>query len=204
MSTSANAAFFAIPAAGSIEYILLLQNTSPAPYSIYALLVDAQYNVPLVPPWALAGIQPVSGPPGWTEYAGYAGSFLEGQTNFQGTAEASGYILPGSVGTFVFQSTTWPAPAKIPFGCCFWNGNNEWGFAYNGKAEKVICIPIEILPPFWHWQRLHRLPPEGVGTTSVKIGGEGEGPSVTLTYDKLGNVIKMVHNPPVHRKSPPR
>jgi hypothetical protein len=196
MATSANAAFFALPSAGTSEYILLLQNTSPAPYSIYGFLLDAQYDVPLVPPWALSGIQPISGPPGWTESTGYAGSFLDGGTNFQGTAEASGYILPGTVGTFVFQSTTYPPPATIPFGCCFWNRDNEWGFVYNGQAQNVVCIPIEFLPPFWHWQRVHRLPSEGVGTRSVTIGAKGEGSSVTLTYDKLGNVIKMVHNPP--------
>jgi hypothetical protein len=204
MATSANAAFFALPAAGTVEYIVLVQNTSPAPYAIYALLLDAHYNAPLVPPWHLAGIQPISGPPGWTELTGYSGSFLTGQTNFQGTAQSSGYILPGSVGTFVFQSSTYPPPATFPFGCAFWNGNNEWGFVYNGQAQNVICIPIEILPPFWHWQRPHKLAPEGIGTTAVTLGAEGEGPSVTLIYDKLGNVIKIIHNPPLPRKSSPR
>lgn len=200
MNTSANALFFARPSAGTFEYVVLVQNTSPAPYSIYGLLFDAQFDAPLVPPWPLSGIQPVSGPAGWTEYTGDAGNFLVGQTNFQGTAESSGYILPGNIGTFMFQSTTYPPPLTIPFGCVFWNGDNEWGFAYNGQAQHSICIPIEILPPFWHWQRLRRLPPESVGTTSVTIKPPGEGPSVTLTYDKLGNVIKMVHKPPVHRK----
>lgn len=201
MATSASAVFFAMPAAGTYEYVVLLQNTSPAPYSIYGFLFDAQFNVPLTPPWALSGIVPVTGPAGWTESTGYSGSFLEGGTNFQGTAAASGYILPGSVGTFMFQSSTNPPPATIPFGCTFWNGDNEWGFAYNGQAQQALCIPIEFLPPFWNWQRLRRFPSEGLGTTSVIIKGQGEGPSVTVTYDKLGNVIKMVHNPPVHRKS---
>ena len=118
-----------------------------------------------------------------------------------GIAAASGYILPGAVGTFMFQSSTNPPPATIPFGCTFWNGDNEWGFAYNGQAQQALCIPIEFLPPFWYWQRPRRFPPEGLGTTSVTIKGQPEGPSVTVTYDKLGNVIKMVHNPPVHRKS---
>jgi hypothetical protein len=180
---------------------VLLQNTSSAPYSIYGLLFDAQFNVPLTPPWALSGIVPVSGPAGWTEFTGYSGSFLEGQTNFQGTAAASGYIVPGAVGTFMFQSSTYPPPATIPFGCTFWNGDNEWGFAYNGQAQQALCIPIEFLPPFWNWQRSGRFPTEGIGTTSVTLKGQPEGPSVTVTYDKLGNVIRMVHNPAVHRRS---
>ena len=88
MATSASAVFFAMPAAGTYEYVVLLQNTSPAPYSIYGFLFDAQFNVPLTPPWALSGIVPVTGPAGWTESTGYSGSFLEGGTNFQGTAAA--------------------------------------------------------------------------------------------------------------------
>jgi hypothetical protein len=48
----------------------------------------------------------VSAPPGWTETTGYPGVFMSGQTNFQGTAQASGYILPGAVGAFVFQSSS--------------------------------------------------------------------------------------------------
>jgi hypothetical protein len=52
MNPSASAVFFATPAAGTYEYVVLLQNNSPAPYSIYGLLFEAQFNVPLTPPWA--------------------------------------------------------------------------------------------------------------------------------------------------------
>src|SRR5690348_13304046 len=97
MSTSAEAVFFTEPATSGLTYVLLVKNTSPAPYSIYSLIFDAGYNVPLTPPWALGGIQPISGPTGWSESTGYSGSYLTGQTNFQGSAAASGYIVPGEV-----------------------------------------------------------------------------------------------------------
>ena len=197
MATSASAAFFALPSAGLLEYVFLVRNTSPSPFSIYSLLVDAQYGVPLVPPWALANIQPVSAPPGWTENTGSSGHFMSGQTNFQGTAQASGYILPGAVGAFVFQSSTNPPPARIPFGCCFWNGQNQWGFCFNGQAKRLLCIPLNFLPPFWRWQRVPEQTP--VGTTVVTVGAGDAGPSVTVTYDNVGNVIRMVHNPPLPR-----
>ena len=197
MATSASAAFFALPSAGLLEYIFLVRNTSPAPFSIYSLLVDAQYGVAIGPPWALAGIQPVSAPPGWTEIIGASGHLMFGQTNFQGTAQASGYILSGAVGAFVFQSSTNPPPAKIPFGSCFWNGKNQWGFCFNSQAKRLSCIPPHFLPEFWRWQRAPEQPP--VGASVVRVGAGDEGPSVTVTYDNVGNVIRMVHNPPLPR-----
>lgn len=198
MATSASAAFFALPSAGLLEYVFLVRNTSPAPFSIYSLLVGAQYGVPIGPPWSLGDIQSVSAPPGWTEIIGASGHLMFGQTNFQGTAQASGYILSGAVGAFVFQSSTNPPPAKIPFGCCFWNGQNQWGFCFNAQAKRLRCIPPNFLPEFWHWQRAPEQPP--VGATVVKVGAPGdEGPSVTVTYDNVGNVIRMVHNPPLPR-----
>jgi hypothetical protein len=197
MATSASAGFFTVPSAGLLEYVFLVRNTSPAPFSIYSLLVDLQYNVPIGPPWALANIQPVSAPPGWTEITGSAGHFMSGQTNFQGTAQASGYILPGAVGAFVFQSSTNPPPAKIPFGCCFWNGKNEWGFCFNGQAQRLRCVPPELLPEFWRLQRVPAKAP--AGSKVVRIGAGDEEPSVTVTYDSAGNVIRMVHNSPLPR-----
>lgn len=198
MATSASATYFTVPAGTNVFYDVMLQNTSPAPYDIYAFILGAHYNVPLVPPWPLAGIQPIGCPPGWSEYTSETGSILQGQTNFHGSAAASGYIQPGAVRTFVFQSSTIPPPAKLPFGCCFWNGGNEWGFVYNGET---VYVPLRLVLPFREAQGPAKLPPEGLGTPPHTMGGEGEGLSVTLTYDEFGNLMKMVHNPPVYRKS---
>jgi hypothetical protein len=110
MNPSASAVFFATPAAGTYEYVVLLQNNSPAPYSIYGLLFEAQFNVPLTPPWALAGIVPVSGPAGWTEFTGYSGSFLEGQTNFQGTGRLPATSFPAASALSCFKAP----PIRLP------------------------------------------------------------------------------------------
>jgi hypothetical protein len=204
MTTSATASFFVAPGRPSNEYVVLVQNTTPAPYSIYGLMIGAQYMVPLVPTGPLASIQPVSAPIGWTTYASSTYGFLTGQTNFQGSAAASGYIESGAVGAFAFQSSTDPAPATLPFGCCFWDGANEWGFAYDGVAEQVDCVPVCQLPCFWN-------PPdcckpersdaliEGGGITTVRLETPQDGPAITLTYDRLGNIVKLVVNPPAHR-----
>src|SRR5262249_9715058 len=132
MPSSAIATYFAIHQGNTFRYVFLLRNTSMGTFDIYSLLINAQYEVPLVP-GGLQDIAPLSAPQGWQllpsspEYG-----FLFGQTNFAGTPAQSGYILPGVVGTFSFDSSSAP-PETLPFGCCFYNENDEWGFAFNGS-----------------------------------------------------------------------
>jgi hypothetical protein len=208
MATSAKVTFFTVPGTPNNDFVLLLQNTSPAPFSIYAFLFGTQFGVPLIPPGPLANIQPISLPPGWSASVSSGYGFVDFSTNFAGSAASSGYILPGDVGTFVLASTTNPAPATLPFGCCFWNGVNEWGFAYNGEAQKVSCVPAPQLPPFWSRQEhagvlpvasskdQSLLPATGPGTTALTVRSQNDGPSVTLTFDAFGRVVKIVRNLP--------
>jgi len=203
MASSVKANYFATPEGGNLTYVFLIRNTSLAPFDIYAVMIAAQYLVPLLP-GGLHNIAPISAPQGWqlipsTPLYG----FLSGQTNWAGTPAASGYIMPGDVGTFVFQSST-PPPNKVPFGCCFYNGANEWGFCYDGTAERVDCIPASEFPR--PWARLYsmseiRTPQTSyqetsmLGTTSRTIGGDDGGPSVILTYDRFGNIIRISRDP---------
>lgn len=141
MATSAKATYSAVQMAGVFNYEVLLQNTSPAPFSIYSFMFGWQYNVPITGTFPLQNIVLISSPPGWTGYLETAD--INWGTNFQGSAAASGYIMPGQSAKFVFQSATAP-PAELPFGCCFYNNANEWGFCFNGTAnlvEREHCKP---------------------------------------------------------------
>jgi hypothetical protein len=204
MTSSAKSTYFVIPEGGNFTYVFLIRNTSSGHFDIYAMMIAAQYDVPIVPS-GLLNIVPISAPEKWqlipsTPFYG----FLFGQTNFAGTPAASGYIMPGDVGMFAFQSST-PGPKTLPFGCCFYDENNQWGFAYDGTAERVECIPPSEFPRPWvRPTRIYELPMPRVpfqetsmlGTTSRTIGGEDGGPSVDITYDRFGNIIKMSSNPP--------
>jgi len=203
MASSAKATYFATPEGGNFTYVFLIRNTSAGQFDIYAAMIAAQYEVPLLP-GGLQNIVPISAPPGWQLIPSTPPyGFLTGQTSFAGSPAASGYILPGEVERFVFRSST-PPPETLPFGCCFYNENNEWGFAYDGTAERVDCIPKSEFPR--PWARLYstselsaaRVPQQTSmpGTTSRTIGGEDGAPSVNITYDRFGNIIRMSPNPP--------
>ncbi len=132
MATSATATYSASTVGGAYNYEVLLTNTSPVPFDVYAFMFGWQFNVPITTPFPLKDIVFIGAPPGWT--ASLASHAITWATSFQGTSTASGYILPGQTGTFTFQSSTAP-PASLPFGCCFYNNANEWGFCVNGTAE---------------------------------------------------------------------
>jgi hypothetical protein len=148
MASSAKATYFATPEGGNFTYVFLIRNTSAGQFDIYAAMIAAQYEVPLLP-GGLQNIVPISSPPGWQLIPSTPPyGFLTGQTSFAGSPVASGYIMPGEVERFVFRSST-PPPETLPFGCCFYNENNEWGFAYDGTAERVDCIPKSEFPRPW-------------------------------------------------------
>jgi len=197
MASSAKATYFATPEGGHFRYVLLIRNTSAGTFDLYAFLFGAQYNV-VVPPGGLQGLAPLSAPQGWQLVPSTPPyGFLSGQTSFAGTPVASGYILPGEVGSFAFESST-PPPETLPFGCCFYNENNEWGFAYDGVAQRVDCIPKSEFPPPWvrrcpnlEFPRVPLSEAAMLGTTTRTIGGEAGAPSVTVTYDKFGNLIRF-------------
>ncbi|HUJ95869.1 MAG TPA: hypothetical protein VLW84_11435 [Terriglobales bacterium] len=201
MASSAFADFFATQEDTTFKYVFLVRNTSPEPFDIYGMLIGAQYDVAVVP-GGLQNIVPVSSPPGWdlipsTPIYG----FLFAQTNFNGSAAASGYIFPGAVGVFAFDSST-PPPSTLVFGCCFYNGDNEWGFCYNGTAEQVLCVAPRQFPRPWELpnpaleqkRRISSAKALMRGTTSRTIGGKDGEPSVDITYDRFGNVIKISRN----------
>jgi hypothetical protein len=133
MATSATATYSAISMGGAYNYEVLLTNTSPAPFDIYAFMFGWQFNVPITTAFPLKDVTLISAPSGWT--GGLSSEAIHWATSFQGTSAASGYILPGQTGTFTFQSST-PPPASLPFGCCFYNNANQWGFCINGTAEQ--------------------------------------------------------------------
>ncbi len=199
--TTAKATYFATLDAGNFTYVFLLRNTSSVPYDVYALLIGAQFGVPLGA-GVLQNLVAISAPQGWqlipsTPYYG----FLDGQTSFAGGAAASGYIVPNNVGTFVFQSSTSP-PKTLPFGCCFWNGSNEWGFAFDGEAERVECVPLSEFPRPWRYAQNPPAYPRAVDATGIAgassntvkshtLNVPDNGPSVTVAWDKFGNVVKV-------------
>jgi hypothetical protein len=143
MSTSATVTYSAVPIGGVFNYEVLLHNTSPAPFDIYSFMFGWQYNVPITGTFPLQNIVLISAPPGWTGFLSAAD--ITWGTSDQGSSIASGYIMPGQSGTFVFQSTTAP-PATLPFGCCFYNNCNEWGFCFNGTAHHDLGLRK---PPYY-------------------------------------------------------
>ena len=197
MDTTAKATYFATDDGGNFTYVLLLRNTSSNPYDIYAALLGAQYNVPILPGGAPQNMVSVSAPGGW-QFNPFSPPYGGGGwgTNFTGNASSSGYIMPDDVGTFVFQSST-PPPKSLPFGCCFYNGDNEWGFAFDGTAELVHCIPLSEFPRSWNRPRTSQPHPQSpirslpVGITSRTIQLEDAGPAITVSWDRFSNVIKL-------------
>jgi hypothetical protein len=153
MTISAKATYYAIRNGASYLYAILLCNTSPAPYDIYSFLLGRPLNAPSADPFPLENIIFISSPPGWIQYLGTRG--IVGQTSFQGNAPASGYILPGEFGKFVFQSSTRP-PKNLPFGCSFYDNAIQWGFAFEGTADCVECVSLMELPILPRWLPLDR------------------------------------------------
>lgn len=158
MATSAKVTYSAVEIAGVFNYEVRLHNTSPAPFDIYSFLFGWQYDVPITGTFPLQNIVSISSPPGWSGpiVSTYA---IDWQTGFQGSAIASGYIMPGLSGKFLFQSSTAP-PNSLPFGCGFYNNANEWGFGFNGTAhlveQNVVGLPTigAIYNPWW-WIETH-------------------------------------------------
>ena len=104
MPSSAIATYFAVNEGNAFRYVFLLRNTSSGAFDTYSLLIDAQYDVPFVP-GVLQNMVALSAPQGWQLIPSTPQSgFLFGQTNFAGTTSQSGYILPGVVGVFSFDS----------------------------------------------------------------------------------------------------
>jgi hypothetical protein len=131
MATSANATYSAAQVGGVYNYEVRLTNTSPASFDVYSFLFGTGYNVPLTTPFPLQDIVFIGAPPGWTGF--FETYNINWFTSFQGSSSASGYLAPGQTGAFMFQSSTAP-PESLPFGCCFYNNANEWGFCANGTA----------------------------------------------------------------------
>ena len=139
MATSAIVTGKATPVGAVFNHELVLQNTSPAPFSIYSFMFGLGYNAPITDPFPLQNVVFISAPPGWSP-EGVSSGYMSWHTSFQGSAVASGYILPGSSGTFMFQSTT-PLPATMQFGCCFHSTPpDRWGHVFNGIATFVILL----------------------------------------------------------------
>jgi hypothetical protein len=212
MTSSAYATCFATQEPNHFAYVFLIQNTSSGQFDIYCIQIGAPYDVSLAP-GGLQNIVPVSAPSGWqlVPSAPLYG-FLFGWTNYAGSPAASGYIMPGDVGVFTFTSTT-PPPKTLVFGCCFYNDNNEWGFAYNGIAEQVQCVPIPIIQPLLarrppvRENPAPRIPQRGtrmLGTTTRTIGGDDGAPTVHITYDRWGNIVAMSPGPPKLELRPDR
>jgi hypothetical protein len=162
MATSAKCTYSAVPMGGVFNYEVQLHNTSPYPYDIYAFLFGWQFNVDITRTFPLQNIILISSPPGWT--GGLLTEAILWGTNFQGSAIASGYILPGQTGKFVFQSSTAP-PEELPFGCGFYNNANAWGFGFNGTAylagREPVPVPPAIYNPWWWIETRGGLVPPG-------------------------------------------
>jgi hypothetical protein len=116
-------------------------------------------------------------------------------------------------GSFHLHQHNPPPPKTLVFGCCFYNDNNEWGFAYNGIAEQVQCVPIPIIQPLLarrppvRENPAPRIPQRGtrmLGTTTRTIGGDDGAPTVHITYDRWGNIVAMSPGPPKLELRPDR
>jgi hypothetical protein len=143
MATSAKATYSAVAVAGVFNYDFVIENTSSAQFDIYGILLGAQFDVPIPNNLnQLNNVVFISSPLGWTGSVGAAGTthFIDWFTNFQGNAAASGYIMPGQTRHFVFQSSSAP-PQSLPFGCCYYDNANAWGYPFNGTAELVPQQP---------------------------------------------------------------
>ena len=204
-NTSARCTYFTTKVGAHYDYLVLFENTSPAPNAMYGWMFGAQFNVPLIPgaPPDFQNVVPMSSAPGWQLIpSSPTYGFIDGQTDYQGSAAGSGYITAGSIGAFEFRSSTGP-PATVPFGCVFWNGVNAWGFPFNGKATHEQCVAQHVFSKYVKQvspQHVAALPHgEMVGTKSVTLGG-ADGPSITVIHDQFGKVVKVVHEPPVPRK----
>ncbi len=160
MATSADVTYSAVPIAGVFNYEVRLHNTSPAPFDIYSFLFGWQYDVPITGTFPLQNVVLTSSPPGWT--GNLEAEAIVWETNFQGSAIASGYIMPGLSGKFRFQSSTAP-PDSLPFGCGFYNEANAWGFVFNGTAHlverNVVGLPPIYNPWWWIETRGGLVPP---------------------------------------------
>jgi hypothetical protein len=156
MATSATCTYSAVQTAGVYDYEVKLRNTSPAPFSIYGFLFGQQFDVPIQTLLPLQNVALTQAPAGWSGDVGLY--YIDWQTNWQGSALATGYIMPSQVGTFKFQSSTAP-PSKLPFGAVFYDNTNEWGFEANGTAElkhqsePIFSIPSAYNP--WWWIETH-------------------------------------------------
>jgi hypothetical protein len=153
-----------VQTAGVFIYDVRVENTSPAPFSVNGILFEYQFNEPWVPS-LLKDIAPISAPFGWIAVPTTPG--IEWESTFQGSAVASGYILPGQTGNFLFQSST-PPPKTVPFGCNFAT-NLTSGDDFNGTAHlvdprpvgPVVSVPPPIFNPWWWIETRGGLVPPG-------------------------------------------
>jgi len=162
VATSAQCTYSAVQMAGVFNYEVLLHNTSPSPFAIYSFLFASQYDVLVTKP-LLQDTVGVSSPFGWAgPTVGRDG--ISWWTNFQGNAVASGYIMPGQTGNFVFTSSTAP-PVTLAFGCGFWDNVNGWGYGFNGTAHRAdrerVPAPPPIFNPWWSIETRGGLVPPG-------------------------------------------
>ena len=163
MATSAKCSYRAVRSGSVFNYEVRFENTSPVPFDIYAFLFGQHYNEPLVL-FPLQDILLTQLPPGWLGHA--EGEDIGWFTDWQGSSIATGYIMPGHVGTFLFQSSTAPPP-KIVFGCVYYDNANSWGYAFNGTAElrdparpaRVIPTPLSYNPQWAFETHGGRVPP---------------------------------------------
>jgi hypothetical protein len=204
MAISAKATYFATQEAGIFYYVFLIENTSGAPYDIFSALIGEQSGA--IVAGVLQNLIPISAPPGW-QIAPTAYDYLSGSTNWAGTPGASGYIMPGDVGTFLFSSTTAP-PRTLPFNVAFYDGGT-WGAPYNGTAEEVNCVPVGIIKRVFNQKSIvltsiaHQQPDMALaGTTTRTLSAGEDGPSVTINYDRFGNIIRMVPHPRLTQLQP--
>jgi len=141
MALSASVTYSAVSVVGVgavFNYEVLLHNTTPAPFAVYGFMLNLHYDEDPtgIPP--LKNVRFISAPPGWYGQTFAPGPGLMGlswsPTGFQGDAITSGYIMPGQYAVFRFQSST-PPPDHMPFACDYYNGDNVWGFPFNGTAS---------------------------------------------------------------------